>query len=67
MLQIEPSAASAENPERLRARLSRTMLNSVTAFGMIGEGDRVLVALSGGKDSYTMLDLLDLVAHTQLL
>jgi len=44
--------------QRLARRLSRTMLNTVTGYGLIEEGDRVLVALSGGKDSYTMLDLL---------
>jgi len=62
MLQIESSAADASRrpgaPARLRRRLARTMLNSVTGWGMIAEGDRILVALSGGKDSYTMLDLL---------
>ena len=39
-------------------KLSRTMLNTVTAFGLVEQGDRILVAISGGKDSYTMLDLL---------
>ncbi len=34
------------------------MLESVARFGLIGEGDRILVAVSGGKDSYTMFDLL---------
>jgi len=45
--------------ESVRRQLSRVMLGSVTAFRMIEEGDRILVALSGGKDSYTMLDLLE--------
>ena len=44
--------------QRLVQRLSRTMLRTVTGYGLIEEGDRILVALSGGKDSYTMLDLL---------
>jgi len=34
------------------------MLNTVTGFGLIEEGDRILVAVSGGKDSNTLLDLL---------
>lgn len=34
------------------------MLRTVTAFDLVGEGDRILVAVSGGKDSYTLLDLL---------
>lgn len=39
-------------------RLMRTMQRSIHRYGLIAEGDRILVAISGGKDSYTMLDLL---------
>jgi tRNA 2-thiocytidine biosynthesis protein TtcA len=34
------------------------MLKTVTWFDLVGDGDRILVALSGGKDSYTLFDLL---------
>jgi tRNA 2-thiocytidine biosynthesis protein TtcA len=44
--------------EPLRRRLARAMLRTVGEHGLIADGDRILVALSGGKDSYTLLDLL---------
>ena len=39
-------------------RLSRTMTATIARYGLVGPGDRILVAISGGKDSYTLLDLL---------
>lgn len=49
----------AETPaEKLRRRLSRKMLRTITKYGLVGEGDKIMVAVSGGKDSYTLLDLL---------
>jgi len=47
-----------KNFNRLQKRLRRKAGEAIADYGMIEDGDRVMVCLSGGKDSYTMLDLL---------
>ncbi len=47
---------------RLEKRLGRAMAKAIDDFQMIAEGDRILVAVSGGKDSYTLHHLLALLA-----
>lgn len=48
---------------KLQKRLRRHAGNAVTEYGMIVEGDRIMVCLSGGKDSYAMLDILQGLQH----
>ena len=58
-----PDAGTPEDPERRLRRLSRTMAVTVHQHRLIEAGDRILVAISGGKDSYTMLELLGRARH----
>ncbi len=54
----QPAQKLKIDQNKLHQRIRRLTGQAIMDFGMIEEGDKIMVCLSGGKDSYVMLDML---------
>ena len=60
-LTSQPTEADQALLPKLEKRILRRVGEAIHAYGLIEDGDRILVALSGGKDSWALLEVLTLL------
>lgn len=58
------SPISKETAEKIARKLRKNVWHAIEEFNLIEPGDKIMVCISGGKDSFTMLDIL---LHVQMV